>query len=149
MAKTITICICCSLGGCTPSYIMGANKHHCLVCFHTPQCLPINAHPNNLPTKLPPTKDTTHNLPTKLLSYKASQCLFINTPLTKLPTKLPPTPNANTNSILITTIFLHYKAISKIGMLSTHIHNVAITHTTQNTTHKGKRNHLKIWLYYE
>ena len=42
---------------------MGANKHHYLVCLHTPRCPPINAHPHNLPTKLPPTKDITHNHP--------------------------------------------------------------------------------------
>ena len=63
-------------------HIMGAHKHHHLVCLHTPQCSPINANPHNLLTKLPLPNTNSHNLFTKLLlSYSPVPTLTIH-PLT-------------------------------------------------------------------
>ena len=122
---------------------MGAHKHHCLVCLHTPQHSFINANPHNLPTKLSHTNDNTHNLPTKLSP------LHFNS--NKLPTKLLPIndnspiqiPFLDTN-LYKTFIKLPPRSTSTIQKYSTH-NNIAIaTHTTQNHTHEGKQNHLHL-----
>ena len=106
---------------------MGAHKHHCLVCLHTPQYSPINANPHNPPTKLPPSNATTHNLPTKVLPDRSPT---IRRPL-RYHSRMPTHP---TNYHSLTTINHHQRLPPRL-QCAPHTTKSALPPTQHNTTH--------------
>lgn len=106
-------------------YNMGAHKHHCYVCLHTPQYTTINAHLHTLLTKKPPPNLHTHHS-TKLLPHK-------------IPIKPPPT-----NLPLYHLHTLPPIAISKSHNRSIYNKSAIVTHTPQHHTYKSKKHSLHL-----